>query len=68
MSEQLKFAAYDAVSLDMMAEQLYDISRWRWNEMRQPLPRSYRSIWRMLHVDGFENKRIIWKAFEGLGE
>ena len=51
----LQDAAYDAVAIEAWKD-----SVWfgRLLDFR-PLPRNYHSIWRILHIDGFEDGKLL---------
>ena len=55
----LQDAAYDAVALEQFKQITLEQFVSRLLDFR-PLPRSYRSIWRVLHIDGFEERSIYF--------
>jgi hypothetical protein len=61
--------------LDDVAYDSISIEEWKMNTMFdsfldfRPLTRRYKSIWRVLHVDGFEaGKPVMFKTFSSISE
>ncbi len=64
MNAALNVAAYDAIAIEQWRANMYFPELM---ELR-PLPRKYKSNWRILHVDGFETKKIFWFKYEGINQ
>ena len=57
MSEQNKSnIAYSPAAMKAFRENMPNIPALDF----RPLPRSYKSDWRVLHCDGFEEKKLLW--------
>lgn len=60
----LQDAAYDAVAIEAWKDSIC----WHLLDFR-PLPRNYHSIWRILHIDGFEDGKLLqFRRYSPMGE